>query len=815
MASDKDFEQKISADPTGFLAGWSKAASGARSGAREITESVETSNKSLESLLGSMRSLGVLVTGGVFGEMVKQNFELQDSLSKSAQKAGVLTEAFSATAYAAKLADVDAAVLTKAYAKLGAALTNAQQGQKLDVELFNRLKMDPKNITDADALLTELAERFSNMENGAKKTSLAIDIFGKRIGPELIPLLNEGRDGLDELRKQAQDLGIVVSTDAGKAAEKFNDTIKMLGQAARGASLNMTNQLLPSLQAVANEMLAAKEVFSAVGTVFRVVFETVAVAGANLVYVVKTLIRDFGALEAGMVALAHLDFAGFSAISDAVKADDVKARQDIDALEKRILGLAGPEAGGGRGFVNPAKVRGKSEFEPGDKESTMTPKSKMGEFETQLAERKAAIERQGLLEGQYREMSKAAELTYWQDLKALRGLSAADRTAVNRKTAEAEMAGIKSNFQNKVAILQTEAAAYKNNTEERMRIELEIQAKYQQGTKEYEAAAKNIVTIQRQAADQERTIRDSRVQAEREARLQTLALEEQTVQTAAQLGTITHGQMLAEQLQFEVRRNAIAMEAVQQRLQTARLDPDKNPVEIEKLNREIEQLEEQHALRIGTIRGAMQIEGAKYQTQFFQGMQSSLQSQVAGILQGTLSLGAAFKNMFVSIGQTLAQTVAKMTADWIIGQVKMRVASQQTSLAQLNNNAAAAAGGAYNAIVGIPYVGPFLAPVAAAVAYAGVMAFGAMTSAEGGFDIPGNINPIVQTHAREMILPAKHADVIRSLADGGSAQQASAQSPVVLPPTMGADEFYITTRRQLVNAIKAAHRNAEFSGFQG
>lgn len=815
MASDKDFEQKISADPTGFLAGWSKAASGARSGARDITESVEASNKSLEGLLGSMRSLATLVTGGFFGEMVKQNFELQDSLSKSAQKAGVLTEAFSATAYAAKLADVDAATLTKAYAKLGAALTNAQQGQKLDVELFNRLKMDPKNITDADALLTELADRFSNMEDGAKKTSLAIDIFGKRIGPELIPLLNEGRDGLDELRKQAQDLGVVVSTDAGKAAEKFNDTIRTLGQAARGASLNLTNQLLPSLQAVADEMLSAKEVFSGVGTVFRVVFETVAVLGAEAVFEFKDIGRNIGAVAAQLVALSHLDFAGFHAIGDAVKADSAKASEELDALEKRILGLAGPEAGGGRGVVNPARVRGNAGFEPGDKESTNTPKSKMAEFEAQLAERKAAIERQGMLEGQYREMSKAEELKYWQDLKGMRGLSDADRIALSRKTAEAEMAGIKSDFQAKVAMLQTEAAAWKNNTEERMRIELEIQAKYQQGTKEYEAAAKNIVAIQRQAADQERTIRDSRVQAEREARLQTLALEEQTVQTAAQLGTISHAQLLAEQLQFENQRTAIAVEAVQQRLQAAQLDPDKNPVEIEKLNREIEQLEQQHALRIGAIRGAQQIESAKYQTQFFASMQSSLQSQVAGILQGTLSLGAAFKNMFVSIGQTLAQSVAKMTATWVMGQITMRQASKETSLAQLQNNAVAAAGAAYNAVVGIYAVGPFLAPVAAAVAYAGVMAFGSMASAEGGFDIPGNINPIVQTHAREMILPAKHADVIRGLADNGGGAGGGAAPQVVLPPTISAQEFYITTRKDLVKAITAAHRNSEFSGFRG
>jgi len=45
------------------------------------------------------------------------------------------------------------------------------------------------------------------------------------------------------------------------------------------------------------------------------------------------------------------------------------------------------------------------------------------------------------------------------------------------------------------------------------------------------------------------------------------------------------------------------------------------------------------------------------------------------------------------------------------------------------------------------------------------MSFAATASASGGFDIPAGLNPVTQLHAREMVLPAQHADVIRSLAD--------------------------------------------------
>lgn len=42
-------------------------------------------------------------------------------------------------------------------------------------------------------------------------------------------------------------------------------------------------------------------------------------------------------------------------------------------------------------------------------------------------------------------------------------------------------------------------------------------------------------------------------------------------------------------------------------------------------------------------------------------------------------------------------------------------------------------------------------------------------SAAGGVDIPAGINPIIQAHAKEMVLPAEQADVIRKLASGGGA----------------------------------------------
>jgi hypothetical protein len=77
-------------------------------------------------------------------------------------------------------------------------------------------------------------------------------------------------------------------------------------------------------------------------------------------------------------------------------------------------------------------------------------------------------------------------------------------------------------------------------------------------------------------------------------------------------------------------------------------------------------------------------------------------------------------------------------------------------------NAVKAGSAAWASAADIPVVGWVLGPIAGAAAYSGVMAM-----AEGGYDIPAGVNPIVQAHAQEMILPKGPANVIRDLANNG------------------------------------------------
>lgn len=152
----------------------------------------------------------------------------------------------------------------------------------------------------------------------------------------------------------------------------------------------------------------------------------------------------------------------------------------------------------------------------------------------------------------------------------------------------------------------------------------------------------------------------------------------------------------------------------------------------------------------------------------FRAMETGFQGVLAKFANRTATLGQTIRGLFQSVAQAVASTLEQMAAKNIATMLEQAATGKTIKLKELAGDASAAAGGAYKAVVGIPYVGPFLAPAAAATAYAGVLAFGSGISAAGGYDIPASVNPVVQTHAREMILPASIADPLRGmLANGG------------------------------------------------
>jgi hypothetical protein len=262
------------------------------------------------SLKGAMAALGAVVSVGMFANWIKGAIDAGDAASKNAQAVGLTTEEYQKLDLALKMGTSRGVDMTMAMSQLTAGM---QQGKSVFSELGIAVKNTDGSMRSSYDVMRDVADSFAGIEDGAAKTSLAIDVFGQRIGPQLIPFLNQGADAMDEVGNMAEKLGIVMSADAARGAEEFNDNLTLIGAASKGVATQVASQLLPTFNNLTNMFLDT--VTS--GTMVQDVADGIAVALKSLVSVgtvvgsiIQSLGQSLGALAAAAVELLSGNFKG-------------------------------------------------------------------------------------------------------------------------------------------------------------------------------------------------------------------------------------------------------------------------------------------------------------------------------------------------------------------------------------------------------------------------------------------------------------------------------------------------------------------------
>jgi hypothetical protein len=182
--------------------------------------------------------------------LIKSQIDAADNLTKTAQAIGIEVEQLSALEYAVKLSGVEFTSLTSALGRFSRVINDADHGLATAKRSFDTLGISIKdtrgNLKSSEQLIGEIADRCATMENGVRKTAVAQELFG-RAGAQLIPLLNQGSDGIKNLTDEAERLGLVIDEKTGKAAEQFNDNLTRLKSVVTGTGRELAAELLPSM----------------------------------------------------------------------------------------------------------------------------------------------------------------------------------------------------------------------------------------------------------------------------------------------------------------------------------------------------------------------------------------------------------------------------------------------------------------------------------------------------------------------------------------------------------------------------------------
>ncbi|MDH4873014.1 hypothetical protein [Pseudomonas sp. BN515] len=324
-------------------------------GINKSKKAFDEADGQLKKLTATAKAAGAVLAGAIsvaaLSEWVRTSIDAIDMTGELAERVGMAASEFAGLQYAAKFASIEGEALAATLIKFNQNVVKAAEGGKAQAEAFDSIGVSIRNadgsVKGSSQLLLEIADRFAELPDGAQKTALAIELFGKQ-GAKLLPLLNKGSAGIGELTQQARELGLVLDDSAYAASGEFNDSMDVLAASSEGAGLRVAANLVPALNDVTGLLLdfskdarSAGETANFLGTGLKLLTSV----GVVVVAVFKSIGDQIGAMAAVVAAVVRGDFKGASEIASQSFDDMVDTADNAGRrLEKLWNGDFGQEA---------------------------------------------------------------------------------------------------------------------------------------------------------------------------------------------------------------------------------------------------------------------------------------------------------------------------------------------------------------------------------------------------------------------------------------------------------------------------------------
>lgn len=249
-------------------------------------------NDALSDLKGLLPQLGIAAAVTGMAAMAKRALETADSVGKLNQKTGLTAETISVYSFAARTADVEQKNLNGAMIKFAQTMNEVEAGGTQATGAVRQLVGNANALDNLsmDEKLRKVTDELAKLEPGSRKTALAIQFFGKQ-GAELIPLLDDMGGNFDEVKKKAEAMGLVISTDLAVATQKANDAMRDLETRVDGAAIQFVSGLAPAIQGISEGLMQAtqsdgasglRELGRIAGDVGRVIVSVFIVVGKTI-----------------------------------------------------------------------------------------------------------------------------------------------------------------------------------------------------------------------------------------------------------------------------------------------------------------------------------------------------------------------------------------------------------------------------------------------------------------------------------------------------------------------------------------------------
>ena len=357
MGDNSQVTVQIVASISGLLDGLKSAVGAVESSTGQMKDHFEKLNKTVEGVKNAfMAATAVLAGGKMFKDAIDSTVSWNGEVAKMSKSLGMTTESASVLGVALNSLGISTDTYTNAALILSRQL--AKGG-----EAFANFGIETRGangqLKPAQQLMEESLKTIASYTEGVSRNAAGVAIFGRQWG-EVAPLLKLNADTMKEAQERAERLHLIVGPDGVAQAKKYQIAMREVEEIHKSISVQMGNQLLPTLTMAAT-WLAKEGPAAAEG--FSVAIKGVMIVLANWKAYLDTVFQGIAALFAsildgvttvGKVLLLVIQGEYSKAIAAAkagaaeVKNDWVNAATSIgeawDTAAKRVQQIKNPAA---------------------------------------------------------------------------------------------------------------------------------------------------------------------------------------------------------------------------------------------------------------------------------------------------------------------------------------------------------------------------------------------------------------------------------------------------------------------------------------
>ena len=199
------------------------------------------------------KALGVVTatataTAGAMVKATKATMEYGVEVNRNSQKLNMSKQGYQEWSYVLKRSGTSIDSLRMGMKKISTQIDEARNGSKSATENFKRLGLSVDDLKgkSQEEVFGLMVKRLQGVKDTTERSAIANKFFG-RSAQEMAGLLNKSGKDVEALKKQAHDLGLVLSDEAIKKTAEFRGKITELQSTFEGLRNKLAVRFLPAL----------------------------------------------------------------------------------------------------------------------------------------------------------------------------------------------------------------------------------------------------------------------------------------------------------------------------------------------------------------------------------------------------------------------------------------------------------------------------------------------------------------------------------------------------------------------------------------